>query len=207
MKRLITGLLFSLPITFTLMIFMSVLVEASAPPAPEDTVIPPDLGHIRPEDEPKDKPRINKLPEQELLDKRPTNPTENMPDEEEPTINTLTEPPKLTLSPSGTIPFPANSLGTKSTSIVDQEAIPTLIREPRWPTGVETDGTAKFCFTINSDGTVSNVRLIESKPGKAFVRTARNAIRKWKFKPAYTNGAAINQENMCYTMEFKYPEY
>lgn len=86
------------------------------------------------------------------------------------------------------------------------EAIPWMITEPRWPLNANTDGKVRFCFTVNVDGRVSNIKLVHSEPGRVFVREARKALRKWKFRPEVEDGQNIARDNMCYTMSFKLEE-
>ena len=43
-------------------------------------------------------------------------------------------------------------------------------------------------FTVNPDGSVSNVHVTDSKPRYVFDRAAIDAVSRWRFKPALING-------------------
>ncbi|MBA3487804.1 MAG: TonB family protein, partial [Lysobacter sp.] len=38
-------------------------------------------------------------------------------------------------------------------------------------------------FTVDADGSVSNVRVVQSNPPRVFDREAINAVRRWRFQP------------------------
>ena len=91
----------------------------------------------------------------------------------------------------------------------DGDAIPLMITEPRWPRkalmeGIE--GDVRLCFTILPDGKAAEVVVKSSNPKRLFDRTAQRAVYKWKFKPSVVDGIAVEQKNMCYTMEFRLEE-
>ncbi|EQD58238.1 protein containing TonB [mine drainage metagenome] len=43
-------------------------------------------------------------------------------------------------------------------------------------------------FTVNPDGSVSNVHVTDSKPRYVFDRAATGAVSRWRFKSALING-------------------
>jgi protein TonB len=65
--------------------------------------------------------------------------------------------------------------------------------------GVE--GYVTIRFTVTDDGTVSNPKVIESRPPRVFDRAALAAIKRWKFRPKFVNGVAVEQ-NGVQTIEF-----
>jgi protein TonB len=50
------------------------------------------------------------------------------------------------------------------------------------------EGWVKVGFIITTEGTVSNVRLIDSAPPRVFDRAAIKAISRWKFTPQLIAG-------------------
>ncbi|MGJ8693145.1 MAG: energy transducer TonB [Thalassotalea sp.] len=67
---------------------------------------------------------------------------------------------------------------------------------PQYPISAaktKREGWAIFNFTIEPDGSVSNIQLEESFGSKAFAVEARKAIKEWEYKPAFENGKPIQQ--------------
>jgi len=63
------------------------------------------------------------------------------------------------------------------------------------------EGWVKLSFTVTTRGTVSNPRVVTSKPRRVFDRAALQAIRKWRFKPRLVNGKAV-QTTAVQVIEF-----
>jgi len=38
-------------------------------------------------------------------------------------------------------------------------------------------------FTVNPDGTVSNVELVSAKPRGVFERNVQSTVRRWRYQP------------------------
>jgi protein TonB len=55
------------------------------------------------------------------------------------------------------------------------------------------EGWVQLEFTVLSDGTVSNVRVINASPSGIFDDAAKNAIRRWRFEPKVENGQAVEE--------------
>ena len=76
----------------------------------------------------------------------------------------------------------------------DGELIPLVRIAPQYPRNAARDGIegwVKMEFTINKAGTVSDPKVLESKPRRVFDRAARRAILKWKFKPRVVDGKPV----------------
>lgn len=57
---------------------------------------------------------------------------------------------------------------------------------PRYPPEAKRarqGGTVQVEFTVDSDGSVSNARVVSADPPRVFDREALNAVKRWKFKP------------------------
>lgn len=90
-----------------------------------------------------------------------------------------------------------------------EEAKPAKILNPRYPRQAAIDrveGYVKFIFDISPDGSIENLRKIESVPSGVFDYVATYAISQWRFKPAERDGKSIKQKNMTYTLQFQMGE-
>ena len=56
-------------------------------------------------------------------------------------------------------------------------------------------------FTVDIDGTVTDIVIRESNPGDTFVNSATKAVEDWEFEPVIENGVAI-QERAAVRMMF-----
>ena len=48
--------------------------------------------------------------------------------------------------------------------------------------------------TIGADGSVKDVRVIQSEPRRMFDRNVIRAVLKWKFKPRIINGVPVERK-------------
>jgi len=64
-------------------------------------------------------------------------------------------------------------------------------------------GWVEVQFTINTDGTVSGAKVLQSEPNRVFDRAALDAVRHWTFKPRMVNGVPT-VEQATRRIEFKY---
>lgn len=78
----------------------------------------------------------------------------------------------------------------------DQETQPLSIVHPPYPYAARLfciEGYGKYEFTINPDGTTSNIEAIESEPEGAF-DAAGDVIRFWKFEPRCVDGEPVERK-------------
>ncbi len=73
---------------------------------------------------------------------------------------------------------------------------------PRKPLIAKIEGWVKIEFTITATGGVINPHVVSAKPARMFNREALRAISKYRFKPKYVNGVAVEQV-ATQTIEFK----
>lgn len=81
---------------------------------------------------------------------------------------------------------------------LDGNAIPMVQVMPQYPANAKRrkiEGSVKLHFTINEDGTVSEVSIVESNPKGIFDRAAVRAAHRWKFKPRVIDGKPIRQKS------------
>jgi len=202
MNRTFTGFIMGIPVTFLIFVLMSFLIKTEAhtiEPVIEDS---PDLRSAKYDFKLNTKKPIRHLPDQKQLEEIPDNP--NVPDDNRPPIEVIDPIDEITAFPDN---YQRNIDGSsKPDNIFNQgsnEAVPMLITEPRWPGKATTDGFVRLCFTIMPDGKPANINVVDSAPGKVFVRSAKKAVYKWKFKPSSENGVKVAQHNMCYTMNYR----
>ncbi len=84
------------------------------------------------------------------------------------------------------------------------EVTPVETVEPLWPKNALIEGREGFVtlsFDVTQDGSVENVDIIESQPKRLFVRSARQAIEQWRFKPRVVDGQPVRQ-HACQTIRY-----
>lgn len=79
----------------------------------------------------------------------------------------------------------------------EHEVMPLNDVRPEYPyrarqQGIE--GHIKLAFTINPQGRVENIRVLEASPRNVFDREARRAAARWRFAPRTENGEAVARE-------------
>ena len=60
---------------------------------------------------------------------------------------------------------------------------------PNYPTtqGAVVGGWVKLAVKVDSNGKVVDIQIVDSKPGRVFVRSAKKAVKKWKFSKSSSN--------------------
>lgn len=79
-------------------------------------------------------------------------------------------------------PTPAASAPARGGS----ELVPVSTPQPAYPPEAQRSGTAGevvVSFTVNSDGSVSNIDIVSARPRGVFERNVQAAVRRWKFQP------------------------
>lgn len=66
---------------------------------------------------------------------------------------------------------------------------------PTWPgsAGEGVEGWVRLRFTVQPDGSVSDVVIEEAEPASVFDSSAVDALRQWKFEPVERDGKKIAQ--------------
>jgi TonB family protein len=67
---------------------------------------------------------------------------------------------------------------------------------PKYPRAAQRrniSGWVDVIFTVDIDGSVTNISIRDSNPGDTFVASATNAVEDWKFEPVINNGVAIQK--------------
>jgi TonB family protein len=67
---------------------------------------------------------------------------------------------------------------------------------PKYPRAAQRrniSGWVDIIFTVDIDGSVTNISVRDSDPGDTFDESATNAVEAWKFEPVIENGVAIQK--------------
>ena len=65
---------------------------------------------------------------------------------------------------------------------------------PFYPLGArarEIEGIVELVFIVDVEGSVRNIQVVSSYPGKIFVESAVNAVKRWKFEPGKKDGQPV----------------
>ncbi len=87
----------------------------------------------------------------------------------------------------------------------DTDVIPIVQVPPAYPRGPKQagiEGYVTMAVTIRPDGTVFNVKILESQPKRLFDKAATDAMKRWKFRPKVVDGNPVEQRAKQ-TIEFK----
>jgi len=74
------------------------------------------------------------------------------------------------------------------------ELIPLTMLPPQYPPSARIrriNGWVDLLFTVNADGTVSDVSVMNSEPVEIFDKAATDAALRWRFRPVTRNGRAV----------------
>ena len=97
-----------------------------------------------------------------------------------PTLQPATPPPAAAATPPR--PTPAPPAPARSVN----ELVPISTPQPAYPpealrSGIT--GEVVVSFTVNADGSVSNINIVSARPRGVFERNVQSAVRRWKFQP------------------------
>ena len=95
-------------------------------------------------------------------------------------------------------------IGEIGQELTNDQLIPVTRIAPEYPRKAalkKIEGWVKLEFTVQGDGSVTDIKIIDSKPRRVFNRAAIKAISKWKFKPVSSVATAGKRFNQV--IEFK----
>jgi len=75
-----------------------------------------------------------------------------------------------------------------------ERLVPVFRPAPEYPRRAARDGVegvVEFQVTVNPDGTVRDLRVIQAEPPGVFEAAASKAMLRWKFKPKLVDGKAV----------------
>jgi protein TonB len=79
---------------------------------------------------------------------------------------------------------------------IETDVIPTVKIPPRYPRRAvrsKIEGIVTVEFTITRDGSVINPAIVQAAPPFVFDQAALRAIRRWKFRPKFIEGRAVQR--------------
>lgn len=201
LPRFAGGLLVALVIAGALFVLMMALVFNSNSGITEDDGSNP-ISFVRPpEPEPEPKTKERKPPDE-------PEPPDEPPPPSQPTTSTMSKPqpaapnmdvPNIDTASSlegqpfmgGAAPSPGGGgqgMGDSSSLQVVRQVKPTY---PSTAKQAEIEGKVTLSFTVNPDGTVSNIEIVDANPPRMFDAAAKQAMARSKFKPATENGQPV----------------
>jgi len=91
-------------------------------------------------------------------------------------------------------------------TVQDREAVPKFRANPVYPPGAAERGIEGYVtigFTISPRGTVTDARVIDSKPPGQFDRAALKALQRWRYDPKLVDGKPVARRNQKVTLKFE----
>lgn len=88
----------------------------------------------------------------------------------------------------------------------DGDFLPMVKVPPQYPRRALRNGIEGYVivsFTVTTDGSVRNPKVIEAKPPGAFDQSAINAVLKFKYKPRVIGGQAVEVHGVQNKFTFK----
>ena len=200
MVRIIVSILLGAVVAFGLFIIMAKLIENSGRPA--DEVAPAPIIDI-----------VMRPPEDDTQTRSRKPPPPPPPPQQPPKVQPV-EPEAAEPNTDGfSLAIPSVDTGGVGVDIGgggamqrDGDATPIVRIAPKYPPDAARDGRegwVKLQFTINEQGGVDDISVIDADPKRIFDREARRALSKWKYKPKIVDGKAVRQEGMFVQLDFK----
>lgn len=203
----IMSVIFAVGLSFFLFVLMSGLINSEAIAVPVDKTEVIDFT-FDPKDtqvEKRDR-RIIKPPKMKMEKAEPSKVT---------TIKSPTpvKPIKLAMASTsiGDINFQPTLVGDPGTGLSpggtgDSVGGPRVQVAPLYPTKAKRDGLEGYVtltFDVDATGSPYNVKVVEANPRGVFDKSARKALRKWKYNPLVKDGKATEVFNQRVTLEFQ----
>ena len=94
--------------------------------------------------------------------------------------------PSVITPPVNPLPEPARPEQVELARAGPQQLVSIRTPEPDYPTEAlraQITGQVVASFTINTDGSLSNIRIISASPRGVFERSVQSALRSWKYRP------------------------
>ena len=92
---------------------------------------------------------------------------------------------------------------------VGSEAVPLVRVNPLYPPRAQSRGVEGWVllrFTITPQGTTKDIEVLDADPKGYFERAAKDAVRKYKYKPRIVDGAAVDWPGVQLVISFEIEE-
>ena len=199
MVRFLVSLLLGAAVTFALFSFMAFLVSSG------DMTKQDPLDNIVVE--------VNTTPPKSAAERRQRVPPPPPPPPKTPPKPQAPEPEANNNSGGLTFNMPSVNLSGASAGISapgagfgrDGDASPIVRIDPKYPPQASRDGKegwVKLSFTINELGGVEDVEVIDAKPKRIFNKSAKRALKKWRYKPKVVDGKAQRRPGLTVQLDF-----
>jgi len=102
--------------------------------------------------------------------------------------------------------FNVNGLANLMNSGSGDAPGPQVRIDPRYPPVAASQGIEGFVtltFDISELGKPENIAVVDAKPRGVFEKSARRALRKWKYDPKKVNDKAVSQLGQSVTLVFQ----
>lgn len=89
---------------------------------------------------------------------------------------------------------------------VGSEAVPLVRVNPLYPPRAQSRGIEGWVlleFTITPQGTTKDIEVLDADPKGYFERAAKDAVRKYKYKPRVVDGAAVDWPGVQLVISFE----
>lgn len=89
---------------------------------------------------------------------------------------------------------PAGASAAAGSGRIDTEVVPVVQVPPKYPATAKRakiEGHVTMEFTVQPDGSVANIRVVDAQPPRMFNRAAKQALSRWKFRPREQGGERV----------------
>jgi len=96
-------------------------------------------------------------------------------------------------------------LGKAGAGAQDSELMPLIRVDAQYPRKAamnSIEGWVALRFDVTLTGTVENVKVLKSQPGRIFNSSARRAVLKYRYKPKIVDGKAVRQNGQQIVINF-----
>lgn len=105
------------------------------------------------------------------------------------------------------VSFPAQVIGAPAAhELLDsRSALPLFQAQPNYPIIAASQGIEGWVllqYDVDTSGTLSNIKVVDSQPRRTFDKEAVAALKKWKFRPAMDNGQPTAVKGQTVKIEF-----
>jgi len=194
-------------VTLGLFFMMHKLIELGRVEMDEDAAIRI-VDFVRMRKETKTQTKKRELPQKQKLDAQPAPPSLKMPKAGGggPGIKAV----RLS-APAPAIERKVRMVGGPALGSAPSDAgsIPLVRIQPMYPREAaekRIEGWVLLEFDISTTGAVKNARVLKARPPRIFDKAARQAIRKWKYKPKIVNGQAVVTKGVQVKLTFELDE-